>query len=541
VTAAEPPKSTKVSHKAPAGRGRVQVLKPDPHAKRVRELTDRRTANSSAFAMSDGSVQQEISGIPVHYRDAKGAWRNIDATLKPVSHDGFTVGAQANAFQSYFSGRPSSLVRLEAGSASLQVGADAASTGAPKVSGSSVSYPGAYPGADLSYQVGSGGVKESITLAKPPAAGSSYAFTVQVAAGLVAEQLPDGAISLHGTESDVPVFTIPAPYMADSRDDRSSPYGKVYSRKVSQAASFDAASGTLRVTVTPDAGWLRDSRRAYPVTIDPTFVVAPVPSQAQNTLIQSDDPTGNNSTSWRLSVGTTTTGDVRTLIKIPLPSVPSGTTITSADLALYYDQVFYDGAHDVPMQALQANAAWTASTATWNNAGSIGGPVAGTSTMRANVLGDWVHFPVTSAVQNWVNGTANNGFVLKATDETKLGQGGPRFEGSIYAYGGEVVNYPKLTITYGAPGVSVNPPTVIHATGAELSWPAYTNNTGDPNNDLAAACTSRSIRGRTRWSRRWATRGRLWTPRRCRRRRTARTRTGTCTTTWSWSRPRATS
>jgi RHS repeat-associated protein len=490
---AKPPKSTKVAYKAVAGRGGAQVLKPDPHAKRVKELTERRTANSSAYRMSDGSVQQEVSAVPVHYRDAKGAWQPIDSTLKPVSHNGFTVGARANAFQTYFSAKASSLVRLELGSASVQVGADGATTKAPKTSGSSVSYPGAYPGADLSYQVGAGGVKESIVLSGPPSAGQSYAFTVKVGGGLVAEQLPGGAIVLHGTESDTPVFTIPAPYMADSKADRASPYGKVYSRKVSQAMSFDAAAGTLRVTVTPDAGWLGDPKRVYPVTVDPTFVVAPVPSQAQNTMIQSDDPTGNNSTSWRLSVGTTTTGDVRSLIKIPLPSIPAGTTITSADLALYYDQVFYDGAHDVPMQALQANAAWTASTATWTSAASIGGPVAGTSGMKANVLGDWVHFPVASAVQNWVNGTTNNGFVLKATDETKLGQGGPRFEGSIYAYGGEVVNYPKLTITYGAPGVSVNPPTIIHATGAELSWPAYTNSTGDPNNDLVEYQVHRSV------------------------------------------------
>ena len=96
------------------------------------------------------------------------------------------------------------------------------------------------------------------------------------------------------------------------------------------------------------------------------------------------------------------------------------------------------------------------------------------------------HFAVTSAVQNWVDGQTNTGFVIKATNETPLGQGGARFEGSIFAYNGEAVNYPKLVIAYGVPGVAVKAPTVVHAAGAaELSWPTYTNATSDPANDIA--------------------------------------------------------
>jgi hypothetical protein len=39
----------------------------------------------------------------------------------------------------------------------------------------------------------------------------------------------------------------------------------------------------------------------------------------------------------------------------------------------------------------------------------------------------------------------------------------------MFAYGGETANYPQLVITYGVPGVTLNPPTVIHSTGAEGS------------------------------------------------------------------------
>ncbi|NUT32038.1 MAG: DNRLRE domain-containing protein [Hamadaea sp.] len=90
----------------------------------------------------------------------------------------------------------------------------------------------------------------------------------------------------------------------------------------------------------------------------------------------------------------------------------------------------------------------------------------------------WHSFSVRSIVQTWLNGGANNGFVLKAANEGVANQGGPRYEGSIYAYNGETAIYPRLIVTYARPGVTLNPPTTIHATGAELSWSAYTDPCG---------------------------------------------------------------
>ncbi|WP_051969696.1 DNRLRE domain-containing protein [Kitasatospora azatica] len=487
-------KNTTAAYTKPAQHGGTQAAAADPHATRTKELTGKRTANSKLFQMSDGSAQEDLSAAPVHYQDAKGDWQDIDSTVKPLAHNGFTAGAEGNSFHTYFSSQAGSLVRLESGGASVQLGADGATVGSPKLTGSAAAYPGAWANTDLDYQVLPTGLKESIVLAKAPSATASYSFTLNLGGGLTPRRNPDGSIDLLGGESANPVMTIPAPYMVDAKDDKNSPYGKAYSSKVTQTMAFDAAGGTLRLTETPNAAWLADKARAYPVTIDPTVLVSPTSATASNVMISADGATTNYSTSWRLTVGTTTTGAARALIKFPMPSVPAGSTINSADLKLYYDQTVTTGSNNVPMQALQANASWSPTTATWSNASSIGGPVAGTSQMNANQVGVWDDFPVTSAVQNWISGSAaNNGFVLRATNETPLGQGGPRFEGSIYAYGGEVVNYPKLTISYGIPGIAVKPPTVIHATGAELSWPAYTNTTGNTANDIAQYQVHRSV------------------------------------------------
>lgn len=108
----------------------------------------------------------------------------------------------------------------------------------------------------------------------------------------------------------------------------------------------------------------------------------------------------------------------------------------------------------------------------------------------------WHSFSVRNTVQGWLNGTfPNYGFVVKPVDENAKNMGGPRYEGSIYAYNGETASYPRLVVTYGRPGVAVNPPRTIHSTGAELSWPAYVDPCGwcGPGDDIDEYQVHRSV------------------------------------------------
>ncbi|MEV0640268.1 DNRLRE domain-containing protein [Streptomyces sp. NPDC050619] len=346
-------------------------------------------------------------------------------------------------------------------------------------------------------------------------------------------------------------------------------------------------------------------------------------------MVLSDQASVNFNTSWKLAAGKTDTGTARSLIKFPLSEIPSGTTIDSARLEMYFDQSHTTNANDVTIGAYRATGAWSESAATWSNTSALVGELSGTSVQvddgdagttaavgswpastsslaqygtggdyRSNkdavagdtytwqpnikeaasykveahyvaatdratnapytvtsqdgtatypvnqqtgtngvwaalnggsqinfakgtagkvVLGDgpaststaviadsvrltnpasivkntgeynqWHKFPVTDTVQQWLNGTANNGFVLKATDETSTAPtGGPRYEAGDGDYGGETSTIPRLTVTYGKVGTTLNSPTVVHGTGPELSWKAYSNATGDPNLDLA--------------------------------------------------------
>ncbi|MGP3982054.1 golvesin C-terminal-like domain-containing protein [Streptomyces sp. KR80] len=108
----------------------------------------------------------------------------------------------------------------------------------------------------------------------------------------------------------------------------------------------------------------------------------------------------------------------------------------------------------------------------------------------------WHKFPVKDTVQQWVDGTyANHGFVLKASSESSTApKGGPRYEAGDGYYGGETSTLPRLTVTYGRVGTSLRSPTVVHGTGPELSWPAYSNTTGDAGADIVEYQLHRSTK-----------------------------------------------
>jgi len=602
---------------------------------RVRELTSKRGEYTRVFQLSDGRLQAVLSGTPVSYRDSAGRWQPIDTTVSRATRPGFSYANQTNTFRSFFGAAAARLVRFEApGGGWLSIGLNGARTARPQVSGDTVSYPGIVPGTDLSYRVTPTSLKERITLTSPAAA-STLSFTITVGGGLVPSQRRGGSLvfSRDGA-GGAPVLILPKPFMADARPDVSSPYGTFWSPKVSQQATWYAATRTMRLTVTADSQWLHQAARKFPVVIDPTISIAPTPTDAQNTMIISDSgqATSNFNSSWRLSVGTDSGGAVRSLLSFPLGAVPPGTQLQSADLELYYDQNFGSPTSNETIEAHQATAPWSASTATWanasNNVGQLGSnqvvaddsatastsasgawptalassavngeyrydqdatsgdtftwvpqltepgsyqveahyvasPTAasnapytvyyngGSASYTVNqqsgsggvwatlgtlpfaagtagkiVLGDgpasastivqadavrltkpgsvvfdptantWDVFSVRNIVQSWLDGASPDyGFVVKDANETTLNQGGPRYEASRFAYNGETATYPQLVLTYGAPGVTLNPITTIHATGADLSWTPYTDPTPgtNPGDDLAEYQVHRSV------------------------------------------------
>ena len=120
----------------------------------------------------------------------------------------------------------------------------------------------------------------------------------------------------------------------------------------------------------------------------------------------------------------------------------------------------------------------------------------GLATRQASTSGKWHEYDVTKTVNAWVQGSlANNGFMVRATDESGDGPlGGPRYQAGENAFGGETRNMPRLTVSYGNPGVVMDIPDTIHATGAELSWSQYQDPSGASGDDLVEYQVHRSVR-----------------------------------------------
>ncbi|KPI07887.1 RHS repeat-associated core domain containing protein-containing protein [Actinobacteria bacterium OK006] len=609
-----------------ADRQKLPRGKNAPKARRVKELKSRRTSTARFWQLSDGQVQAELSAVPTSYRSGSGkkaTWKPIDTAVHRTDAKGFDFANTTNEGRSWFGSDADHLIRFQSPDGRTVTLGLEGTQGAlkPAVKGSTVTYKDAAHGADLQYGVGPGRVKENITLAERPTGPLKFTFTLDTD-GLVPRARKDGSIALYGALPNTPVMVIPAPFMTDAKKADKSVFGKTYSTAVRQKLTRDGKHWKL--TVVPDAKWLASKDRQYPVVIDPTITITPSPSDSQDTMVLSDQPTTNFNTSWKLSVGRTATGTARSLIKFPLSEIPSGTKIDSARLEMYFDNAHDGGGTKVPVEVHRATGTWDETSATWNGTSSYVGELSGTSytvddgdpgttaatgswpattsslaqygiggdyhynrdtvagdtytwqpnikdagtyqvdahyvaaTDRATnapytvtskagsttytvnqqsgtngvwaplaggaqidfaagtagkvVLGDgpasattsviadavrftnpavinkdigeysqWHKFPVTDTVQQWLDGTStNNGFILKAADETTAGPiGGPRYEAGDGDYGGETATIPRLTVTYGTVGTTLNSPTVVHSTGPELSWKAYTNTTGD--------------------------------------------------------------
>ncbi|MFB6552021.1 DNRLRE domain-containing protein [Streptomyces sp. NPDC056405] len=381
-----------------------------PKAKRIKELTGRRTANARYWQMSDGRTEVELSAVPTSYRDGTGRkaqWKPIDTSVQASETKGFDFANTRNTLHSRFGSDSHKLLRVEAGEGrSVTMGLAGADALKPTAKGSTVTYKDAIDGADLAYEVGAGRVKENIVLNERPSGPVKFTFTLDVD-GLTPKQGKDGSVRFFGESAD-PVLVIPAGFMTDSKKDASSPYGTQYSTAVKQRLAKAGDGWTL--TVTPDAKWLAAKERQYPVTVDPTIEIAPTPTTAQDVMISSDGPASNYDDNWRLSVGNTTTGSSRALLRFPLSGIPAGTRVDSADLKLYYDQTHTTSGDEVRLEAHRATQEWNEATATWNSAEGITGELSGTSvvvddgdTGRTAAVGSWPASGNTTYTQYAVN------------------------------------------------------------------------------------------------------------------------------------------
>lgn len=273
-----------------APRGRLAPLQPAaPHALTVvsgtgitkgSKVTSRSTF-ATVYANPDGTRTAKLSVTPQRTKNSDGAWVRVNSTVSRADSGGFVV--KDNPLQPQFApatgqGQDVSVKTLAGNSVSFSLdGAtsvkasrpskvDVASSGDPAAKASTgVSYPGAVPGGDVTYQVSPGMVKEAVVLKSRPEHGVTFSWTI-TAPGMTLVPGRAGSVEYRDGKGRT-VLLMPTPLMSDSSGVAGVSGNAVTTVPVSLKK---LGGGKWRVTLTPDASWLNDSARAYPVAVDPS-------------------------------------------------------------------------------------------------------------------------------------------------------------------------------------------------------------------------------------------------------------------------------
>ena len=217
------------------------------------------------YVNPDGTRTSRQSSQPLNVRDEDGRWRPVEVDLaeragrwvvanhplRPslvgATGDGELLSVQADGVGAWL------------GLADPVLGIDA------EVDGSSAVYRDVSPGTDLRYEVTPGSVKETIVLHRQPV-GSSWRFTLRTQ-GLTPRLTPGGtAVELVDGAGRARLVLPPI----EAWDARSGDDGPAFT---GGGYGLAASGSTWVLTVSVDPAWLRDPKRVFPVSVDPTFAL----------------------------------------------------------------------------------------------------------------------------------------------------------------------------------------------------------------------------------------------------------------------------
>ncbi len=397
------------------------------------------------FIMSDGSSMAVAYNEPVHYEE-DGQWFEIDNTLVETKGGGRIANVKGLENVSFSQEPSQELVVIEKDgytiswglrfSTAPNAGLSASGRGLngvetreldPKVTArveepdctgfegtdqlmlarnaAQLTYENAAgEGVDVEYTVLPGRVKEAIILESPQDI-VSYIMDI-TAEGLTASINEDGEVVFSdGTEV---IFTIWAPYMYDSADE------------LSEEIELDLAdngNGSYTVTLTPDAEWLNDEARVYPITIDPDVSASTDQTNGIDNSVEQGSGVITH-TLDRLYAGKRNGKKRRFYQKFKtMPTIPSGAIINSATQTFYVTSGTSTGNS---LKAHKVDADWNSKTITWSNKPAAFAQIK--SNIGHNGLTRY-NIDMKSAVKTWYKGSTtgqnkNYGIMVQYNNES---------------------------------------------------------------------------------------------------------------------------
>lgn len=404
----------------------------DSGAEIVEELVEKRTETEKYFLMSDGTFQIAQYEQPIHYKDGDGYTEINNELVEATDEQGDAVFKNTDSdLHVMFAGKADSrkLVTVSYGGHEISWGFVLEGRGGKgkrrqfskhekdsrmsRENGISMentrlaaagSYMDLYPGVDVEYELISKQLKENIILRNKKAA--SQALVIDVThRGLTAEKTTEGSICF-SDDADKSVYLFEAPYMYDSAGEMSDDV---------RLDIVESKDGKTRIKVVPDAQWLTDSTRAFPVTIDPITRTAQSANHIETRYYTQNS---KNLRSYGVLYAGNQKGQmglVKTAVRFDLPDLPDTTTVLKATMYLAHRDYSAVGVSTSTVNVCEITEGWEASESVPGVVGEAPGhsPYAQDyNTLGADTKKTMVSWDITGIASQWFNGTLDNHGVL---------------------------------------------------------------------------------------------------------------------------------
>ena len=421
------------------------------------EISELRDEFSNQYELSDGQIMAVVHSNPINF-EKDGRWETIDNTL---IDDNDIIRTENEVFNVEFAGQADSekLVRVKSGnheiswsltadkpqedeirteSVELHPSAAEITTrqiteitpenriradeikSMPTKSLSSLRYENALEDIDIEFTLSSYRLKEDIIIRERS---DILSYTVDLTTnGLIAALNEDNSVNLIDTDGKT-VFVIETPYMFDSNMEFS------YNVKIELTES---ENGYIMV-LTPDADWLNDDDRAYPVTLDPTVFANDSTSNLRDVSVYTDSYSNTESNPY-LWLGKSGSYRENTYLKFnKMPNIVFS-SITYAELNM---EIFYYNGNPI-FNAHEVISDWPTGFMTWTNRPSRSSTVLSIADTDGNVR--VTRFDLTEVVKKWYNAShQNRGVVIETRADV---------DNFFNLYSSETNLGPVLSITY---------------------------------------------------------------------------------------------
>ncbi len=416
------------------------------------EVESMRTETSTTWSNPDGTMTTDAHAAPIRFKTAKGRWQSIDLTLQRAA-DG-TVAPRGHQHGLRLGKRSSTTGQVFA-SASSGTGRQVEwispwKLPEPTLNGTKATYADVQPGVDLVLDARRTGFEHDFIVKQRPTAAPVWRIPLRTK-GLTPRALADGSIEFVDAKNVVQ-STIPVGYMWDSV---TAAGGEPANKAIVKVTVEQVSRGKATLVIAPDAKWMLDPARSYPVTVDPTYVTGTTKSNF-DTWVQSGVTT-DQSASQELRIGNNGSATARSFLNFAT-SAFAGRDILSASLSLWQ----FNSLSCTP-SAVVVRSATPATTATrWTaqpTIGSVYGSVSSAKGFSSACPGGRISIPMTGLAQAWSTASyPTGGMALMAGNEADTNSWKK-------VYSTVAIADPYITMTWNRPPAKPAVPTYVSAVG----------------------------------------------------------------------------